>query len=53
LAKLLIEGWNMTGVRATIVMRKGNAEIYFVIVVMTERGTTFATYIKRRNVLEL
>ena len=43
----------MPGNRNAIVMRKGNAQICFDIVIMTERGTMFTTYIKCRTTTEL
>ena len=50
LMKLLMNGWEMRGDADAIVMRKGrSAEIRFDIVIKTERGAIFATYIKRRN----
>ena len=53
LTKLIMDGWKMTGDEEAIVMRKGGAEIRFDIVIKTERGAIFATYIKRRNAPEL
>ena len=46
-------GWSMTGDANAIVMRKGNDGIRFDIIIKTERGAIFATYITRRNVPEL
>ena len=48
-----MDGWIMTGNKNGIVMQKGNKEIQFNIVIKTERGAIFATYIKRRNAPEL
>jgi len=50
LTKLLMDGWTMTGDANAIVMRKGSSEIRFDIVIKTERGAIFATYIKHRDI---
>ena len=43
----------MHGDADAIVMRKGSTQIRFDILIKTERGAIFATYIKRRNAPEL
>ena len=43
----------MNGDNNAIVMRKGDSEIRFDIVIKTETGAIFAAYIKRRNAPEL
>ena len=53
LTKLLMNGWEVSGDADAIVMRKGSAQICFDIVIKTERGAIFATYIKYRNAPEL
>jgi len=53
LTKLLMDGWKMTGDNNAIVMRKGDCEIRFDIVIKTETGAIYAAYIKRRNAPEL
>ena len=53
LTKLLMDGWTMNGNNNAIVMRKGDNEIRFDIVIKTETGAIYAAYIKRRNVPEL
>jgi len=53
LTKLLMDGWTMNGDAKEIVMRKGSTQIRFDIVIKTERGAIFATYIKHRTVPDL
>ena len=53
LTKLLMDGLKMNGDNNAIVMRKGDCEIRFDIVIKTETGAIFAAYIKRRNAPEL
>jgi len=53
LMNLLIDGWAITGDANAIMMRKGNAEIRFDIIIRSERGAIFATYVKSRDVPEM
>jgi len=53
LTKLFMDGWTMNRDANAIVMRQGSAEIRFDIVIKTERGAIFSTYIKHRNATEL
>jgi len=52
LTKLLMDRWNMTGHKHVIIMRNGNAEISFDLVIKTLREIIFTAYLKRRNTSE-
>jgi hypothetical protein len=53
ISKRLKDGWKMTGDSTGMVLKKGNAEVKFDLIIPTHKGVIFAIYIKRQQVEEV